>query len=65
MDIKEMVKAITAEEIATLKSYKPRARKAWVVKKHGTSEEKSAAAKFNKYPAWADSVVNQINWEAK
>jgi len=65
LGVKEMIKQLTAEEIATLKTEKPQGRKKWVVRRFGTKAEKATEARFGKCPAWADSVVNQINWEDK
>lgn len=64
-DVKEMVKQITAEEIKTLRDQKPSYRKKWVIDRFGTGAERKAYGRFKKAPAWADSVVNQINWETK
>ena len=47
-----------------LRDMKPKSRKQWVVRRWGKGAEKRAMT-LGKYPAWADSAVNQINWEDK
>lgn len=62
MDPKEIAKSLTKEEIASLRGQPAHKRKGWIVKRHGSSTEKAAAARFQRFPAWADSVDKMVNW---
>jgi len=64
-DAKAVTKGLTSEERKMLKDLKPKGRKNWIIKKHGSSTEKADYARFGRCPAWADSALNSINWEVK
>ena len=64
-DAQKVAKALTSEERKMLKDLGAKARKKWIITKHGNSQEKAEYARFGRCPAWADSALNNINWEVK
>ena len=60
----EIIQSITDDEIAALSGKPSDARAAWIVRRHGSADEKKRATRGD-YPRWAYAVAKKFRREVK